>query len=93
MISNYPAANIINDTTVHIGRFGKVSALQDSEISIGKDFDSVPSVDGVSDFDTISFLPYFKGDQSLIQLKAGAEFFGVFTSVFLDSGTVIVYRL
>tara|TARA_R100000353_G_C6422565_1_gene173630 strand:- start:123 stop:404 length:282 start_codon:yes stop_codon:yes gene_type:complete len=93
VISNYPAAKIINDTSVHIGRFGKVSALQDSVISIGKDFDSVASVDAVSDFDTISFLPYFKGDQSLLQLKAGAEFFGVFTSVFLDSGTVIVYRL
>ena len=95
MISNYPAAKIINDTSLHTGRFGKVVALQDSVLSIGEDFDSVSSVDDVVDFDSIGvvFLPYFKGAQSSIELKAGAEFFGVFNSVLLNSGTVIVYRL
>ena len=91
MISNYPAAKIINDTATHTGRFGKVVAMQDSVITIGKLFDSVSSVDDMSDFD--GNLPAFTGDNTSIPLKAGAEFFGVFTSVFLDSGTVIVYRL
>ena len=82
MKTYYPAAKIINDTSVHTGRFGKVVALQDSVITIGKLFDSVPSVDDITDFDSIS-----------VQLKAGAEFFGPFSVVVLDSGTVIVYRL
>ena len=33
------------------------------------------------------------GDHRSVQLKAGAEFFGPFSVVVLDSGTVIVYRL
>jgi len=91
VISNFPAAKIINDTSVHTGRFGKVVALQDSVITIGKLFDSVPSVDDITDFDTI--LDALQGDNSSVQLKAGAEFFGPFSVVLLDSGTVIVYRL
>tara|TARA_B100000424_G_scaffold191643_1_gene149305 strand:+ start:249 stop:524 length:276 start_codon:yes stop_codon:yes gene_type:complete len=91
VISNYPAAKIINDTNVHTGRFGKVVALQDSVITIGKLFDSVPSVDDITDFDSI--LPGYFGDHRSVQLKAGAEFFGPFSVVVLDSGTVIVYRL
>ncbi len=91
MISNYPAAKIINDTSTHTGRFGKVLALQDSVITVGKLFDSVPSVDDITDFDSI--LPAYFGDHSSFQLKAGAEFFGPFSVVVLDSGTVIVYRL
>ena len=91
MKSTYPAAKIINDTASHTGRFGKIAALQDSVITIGKLFDSVPSVDDITDFDSI--LPAFQGDHNSIQLKAGAEFKGVFSVVVLDSGTVIVYRL
>ncbi len=91
MISNFPAAKIINDTSVHIGRFCRVVALQDSVITVAKLFDSVPSVDNIADFDSI--LPALFGDHSSIQLKAGAEFLGPFSVVILDSGTVIVYRL
>jgi len=68
----FPAAKIINDTSAHTGRFGKVMALQDSVITVGKLFDSVPSVDDITDFDSI--LPAYFGDHSSIQLKAGAEF-------------------
>ena len=32
--SNFPAAEIINDTDAHTGRFGKVVALQDSVITL-----------------------------------------------------------
>ena len=91
MISNYPAAKIINDTSVHTGRFGKVVALQDSVITIGKLFDTVPSVDDMSDFD--GNLAALFGDNTSIPLKAGAEISGPFSVVTLDSGTVIVYRL
>ncbi len=91
MILNYPSAKIINDTSVHTGRFGKVVALQDSVITIGKVFDSVPSVDDMSEFD--GNLPAFFGDNTSIPLKAGAEFSGPFSVVTLDSGTVIAYRL
>ena len=91
MISNFPAAKIINDTSVHTGRFSKMMALQDSVITVGNLFDSVPSVDDITDFDSI--LPGYFGDHRSVQLKAGAEFFGPFSVVVLDSGTVIVYRL
>ena len=75
----YPAAKIINDTSEHLGRYGKVMALQDSVVTVGIDFDSI--------------LPAYFGDHKSIQLKAGAEFYGPFSVVVLDSGTVIVYRL
>ena len=91
MKTYYPAAKIINDTSAHTGRFGKIVALQDSVITVGKLFDSVPSVDDITDFDSI--FPAYFGDHKSIQLKAGAEFFGPFSVVVLDSGTVIVYRL
>ena len=91
MKTYFPAAKIINDTSVHTGRFGKVVALQDSVITVGKLFDSVPLVDDITDFDSI--LPSYFGDHSSIQLKAGAEFSGPFSVVVLDRGTVIVYRL
>tara|TARA_Y100000052_G_C2892865_1_gene52091 strand:- start:37 stop:312 length:276 start_codon:yes stop_codon:yes gene_type:complete len=91
VITRYPAAKIINDTNVHTGRFGKVVALQDSVISVGNFFDSVPSVDDISNFDSI-ISSYF-GDVSSVPLKAGAEFLGPFSVVVLDSGTVIAYRL
>ena len=91
MTTYFPAAKIINDTSAHTGRFGKVVALQDSVITVGKLFDSVPIVDDITDCDSI--LPAYFGDHKSIQLKAGAEFYGPFSVVVLDSGTVIVYRL
>jgi hypothetical protein len=88
----YPAAKIINDTAEHSGRFGKVMALQDSVITVGIDFDTIEDFDAVTSLDNF-YINAIIGDNNNVPLKAGNELVGVFTTVLLDSGTVIAYRL
>jgi hypothetical protein len=88
----YPAAKIINDTAEHLGRFGKVMALQDSVITVGVDFDTIEDFDAVTSLDNF-YINAIIGDNNNVPLKAGNELVGVFTTVLLDSGTVIAYRL
>jgi hypothetical protein len=88
----YPAAKIINDTAEHSGRFGKVMALQDSVITVGVDFDTIEDFDAVTSLDNF-YINAIIGDNNNVPLKAGNELVGVFTTVLLDSGTVIAYRL
>jgi hypothetical protein len=88
----YPLAEIINDTDEHLGRYGKVSALQDSVVTVGIDFDTIEDFDLVADLDGF-YITGIIGDNNNVPLKAGAEIIGVFSTVVLDSGTVIAYRL
>ena len=92
MKTYYPAAKIINDTSAHLGRFGKVFALQDSVITVGVDFDTIEDFDALADLDGF-YINGIIGDNNNVPLKAGSEILGVFTTVLLDSGTVIAYRL
>ena len=92
MKTYYPAAKIINDTAEHSGRFGKVMALQDSVITVGVDFDTIEDFDAVTSLDNF-YINAIIGDNNNVPLKAGNELVGVFTTVLLDSGTVIAYRL
>jgi hypothetical protein len=88
----YPAAKIINDTSEHLGRYGKVMALQDSVITVGIDFDTIEDFDAVVSLDNF-YINGIIGDNNNVPLKAGCEIVGVFSTVLLDSGTVIAYRL
>ena len=90
MKTYYPAAKIINDTAEHSGRFGKVMALQDSVITVGVDFDTIEDFDAVTSLDNF-YINAIIGDNNNVPLKAGNELVGVFTTVLLDSGTVIAY--
>ena len=92
MKSYYPAAKIINDTAAHTGRFGKMVALQDSVVTVGIDFDTIEDFDAVTSLDGF-YINGIIGDNNNVPLKAGAEITGVFSTVVLDSGTVIAYRL
>ena len=68
-MSSYPAAIIITDTNAHTGRFGKITCLTDSTVTLVS-----PNVtkNGSS---TVSG----------IDLKASTEIEGVFTSTFLGT--------
>ena len=77
-ISSYPAALIITDTSAHTGRFGKITCLSDSTVTLVS-----PNVtkNGSS---TVSG----------IELKASTEIEGIFTSITQTSaGSVIAYRI
>ena len=74
----YPAAEIINDTAAHTGRFGCIKALQDSVINtlVAENIteNGSSTVNGIT-------------------MKASSEVCGVITSITLASGQVIAYYL
>jgi len=77
-MTNYPAALIITDTNAHTGRFGKITCLTDSTVTLVS-----PNVtkNGSS---TVSG----------IALKANVEIEGIFTSITQTSaGSLIAYRI
>ena len=77
-MSNYPAALIITDTSAHTGRFGKITCLTDSTVTL------------VSTNVTKNGTTTVSG----IALKAGTEIEGIFTSVTQTSaGSVIAYSV
>jgi len=77
-MQNYPAALIITDTNAHTGRFGKITCLTDSTVTLVS-----PNVqkNGTTTL-------------SGIALKANVEIEGVFTSITQTSaGSLIAYRV
>ena len=69
MKTYYPAAKIINDTSEHLGRYGKVMALQDSVVTVGIDFDTIEDFDAVVSLDNF----YINGIISFIDSPASTS--------------------
>ena len=74
---DYPAAIIITNTAAHTGRFGKVHALSNSEVTL------------VAENITENGSATING----IEMKSSSEVCGVITSITLASGQVIAYFL
>jgi hypothetical protein len=74
---DYPAGIIITDTNAHTGRFGKVHALSNSEVTL------------VAENITENGSATING----IEMKSSSEVCGVITSITLASGQVIAYSL
>ena len=73
MYQPFIGSEVISDTSNHLGRFAKVTALEDS----------VANLQG----------PELIGDISGIVMKANTSIEQIITSITLQSGTVIAYRI
>ena len=73
MYQHFIGAEVISDTSNHLGRFAKVTALENS----------VANLQG----------PELKGDISGMTMNANTSIECIVTSITLQSGTVIAYRI